>query len=255
VNRLIAIALAALAFPAGAAAKEFKAVTLCGPSGCATSAAPEDVGPLGVAFEGNQLREVAAPPTQAYYRVEIDVGGTTPWMQWYVPGAHIFSDRNEVGAPVWWDARQLAVFGKLAQRVKPFAAPMLSKVVVDGKRVPNPNAYLALLGGLAATMQPNGEGKWIQIVLTPSRPSPWLQDATPVMFRPDASILELYVPLQVPLPLANVIRADAGLPALSTGGGGFGTIKWGVLVGWIPIVIALGLFWTRRRGRPSAAPA
>ena len=254
-KRVLVIVLAVLVFPAAAAAKEFKAVTLCGPSGCATSASPDDVGPVGVAFEDNQLREVAAPTVQPYYRVEIDVGGAVPWTQWYVPGAHVFVGRNEVGAPAWFDSKPFAVFRKLALRVKPFAAPTLSQVLVDDKRVADPNAYLALLGGLAATTQPSDDGKWIQIALTPSRPSPWLEDTTPVLFRPDASTLELYVPLRVPVPLANVIRADAGLPLLSTGGDGWSPARWGVLVGWIPIAIALGLFWTRRRGRPSAAPA
>jgi hypothetical protein len=255
VKRLLVIVVAALVFPGAAAAKEFKAVTLCGASGCATSSAPEDVGPLGVAFEDNRLLEVAPPAVQAYYRVEINVGGTDSWTQWYVPGAHVFSTFDENALPVWWDSQALAVFRKLALRVKPFSAPTLSKAVVDGKRVSDPNAYLPLIGGLPGTMQASANGKWIQLVLTPSRPSPWLQDTTPIMFSPDASVLELYQPRRVPLALANVIRADAGLPTLSTGDGGLGPIEWGVLVGWIPIVIALGLFWTRRRGRPSAAPA
>jgi hypothetical protein len=255
VNRLLVIVLAALVFPAAANAKEFKAVTLCGASGCATSSAPEDVGPLGVAFEDNQLREVAAPAVQAYYRVEISVGGTDSWTQWYVPGAHVFSTFDENVVPVWWDSRALSVFRKLALRVKPFASPTLSKVIVDGRRVADPNAYLPLIGGLAGTTQASANGKWIQLVLTPSRPSPWLQDATPIMFAPDASVIELYQPLSVPPPLANVIRADAGLPTLSNGDGGLGPVRWGFLVGWIPIVIAIGLFWTRRRGRPTAAPA
>jgi hypothetical protein len=255
VKRLLVIVVAALLFPAAAAAKEFKAVTLCGASSCATSSAPEEVGPLGVAFEDNRLREVSAPAVQPYYRVEIDVGGTDSWTQWYVPGAQVFSTFDENALPVWWDAQALAVFRKLAPRVKPFASPTLSKVVVDGKRVSDPNPYLALIGGLPGTMQASAKGKWIQLVLTPSRPSPWLQDTTPVMFSADASVLDLYQPLRVPPALANVIRADAGLPTLSTGDEGLGPIEWGFLVGWIPIVIALGLLWTRRRGRPSAAPA
>jgi hypothetical protein len=255
VKRLLVIVVAALVFPAAAAAKEFKAVTLCGPSGCATSSAPEDVGPLGVAFEDNRLREVSPPAVQPYYRVEIDVGGSDSWTQWYVPGAQVFSTFDENALPVWWDSQALAVFRKLARRVKPFTTPILSKVVVDGKRVSDPKPYLALIGGLPGTMQASASGKWIQLVLTPSRPSPWLQDTTPVMFSADASVVELYQPRQVPAALANVIREDAGLPAVSTGGDGIGPIEWGVLVGWIPIVIALGLLWTRRRGRPSTAPA
>jgi hypothetical protein len=255
VNRLLVIVLAALAFPAAATAKELKAVTLCGATGCATSSAPDDVGPLEVAFADNKLREVASPPPQAYYRVELDVGGDGSWTQWYVPGAKILANRSETGAPVWWDAQRFAVFRKLALRIKPFTAPTLSVVTVDGKRAADPNAYLALLGGLEPTMQPSADGTWVELSLTPSRPSPWLQDTTPLLFQPDASTLDFYVPARVPEPLANVIRSDAGLPVVHSSGGGFGPLKWGVLVGWIPIVVALGLFWTRRRGRPRAAPA
>jgi hypothetical protein len=76
-----------------------------------------------------------------------------------------------------------------------------------------------------------------------------------MLFRPGSSTVYAYEPVLVPLDLANVIRADAGLPTVHSGGDGIGPLKWGVFVGWIPIVIALGLFWARRRGRPSAAPA
>jgi hypothetical protein len=167
----------------------------------------------------------------------------------------VLSTFDENVQPVWWDSGALPVFRKLARRVKPFAAPALTKVIADGKPVSDPNAYLPLIGGLAETTQASANGTWIQLVLTPSRPSPGLQDTTPVMFSPDARVVDLYKPFSVPTPLANVIRADVGLPVPSAGGGGLGPITWGFLVGWIPIVVALGLFWTRRRGRPSAAPA
>ena len=104
------------------------------------------------------------------------------------------------------------------------------------------------------TAEPRDNGGWIQLALTPSRPSPWLQDTTSVLFRPGSSTVFLYEASRVPEGLANTIRSDAGLPTVHSSGG-IGALKWGVLVGWIPIVIALGLVWTRRRGRPTAAPA
>jgi hypothetical protein len=136
--------------------------------------------------------------------------------------------------------------------VKPLPAPTLSRVIVAGRRAPHPNAYLPLLGGLPVTTAPSGNGGWIELFVTPTGRSPWLEDTTSVQFRSASSVAFLYDTVGVPKGLANTIRADAGLPVRS---GGIGTLKWGVLVGWIPIVIALGFLWTRRRGQPSAAPA
>jgi hypothetical protein len=256
VKGLLAVICVALAFPAAAGAKEFRSLTLCGASGCATDSSPEDVGPLGVAFMDNLLSNRPTPSPQPYYRVVIDVGGSGTWTQWYLPGVHMLADRDESGTPVWWNAQRFTIFGKLARQVKPFATPTLAKVLVDGKPVADTSAYLALLGGLPVTMNPKDDGKWVQLSLTPSRPSPWLLETTGMLFRPDSSTVYVYEPVAVPGPLANLIRADAGLPILDIPGGNrTGPVAWGLLVGWIPIVIALGLFWTRRRARPDAAPA
>src|SRR5207247_226779 len=139
-------------------------------------------------------------------------------------------------------------------QVKPFPAPTLSKVIVAGNRAPRPNAYVQLLGGLPVIAEPSGNGGWIELFVTPSGRSPWLENTTSVQFRSASSVAVLYEAVRVPNGLANRIRSDAGLPTVHSSGG-IGTVKWGVFIGWIPIVIALGLFWTRRRGRPSAAPA
>ena len=131
-KRLLVIVLAVLVFPAAAGAKEFRSVTLCGASGCATDSSPPDVGPLGVAFMDNLLRKTSTPRPQAYYRVQIDVGGHGSWTQWYVLGVQVLADRDENGVPVWWDVRfqRGDILRKLALQVKPFPAP----TTVEGAR-------------------------------------------------------------------------------------------------------------------------
>jgi hypothetical protein len=256
VKRLLVIVLAALVFPAAAGAKEFRSVTLCGASGCATDSSPSDVGPLGVAFMDNLMPTTSAPRPQAYYRVEIDVAGSGSWTQWYVPGVQILSNRDENAVPVWWDVRfeRGDVLRKLALQVKPFPAPTIAKVVVAGRRAARPNAYVPLLGGLRVVSGPSGNGGWIELFVTPSGRSPWLESTTSVRFRSASSVAILYDAVRVPKDLANRIRADAGLPTVRSSAG-IGPVKWGALLLPIPILLALGLLWARRRGRPSAAPA
>jgi len=255
-KRLLFIVLAALVFPAAAGAKEFRSITLCGASGCATDSSPPDVAPLGVAFMDNLMRTTSTPRPQPYYRAQIDVGGHDLWTQWYVPGGQILSNRDEGGAPVWWDVRfqRGDVLRKLALQVKPFPAPRLSKVIVAGRRSQHPNANLPLLGGLPVTTAPSSNRGWIELFVTPAGRSPWLEDTTSVQFRSASSVAFLYENMRVPKGLANTIRADAGLPTVRSSGG-IGSVKWGVLGGLIAIVMALGFLWTRRRGQPSAAPA
>jgi hypothetical protein len=203
----------------------------------------------------NLMRTTPTPRPQAYYRVEIDVGGHDTWTQWYVPGVQMLSDRDENALPAWWDVSfpRGDVLRKLALQVKPFPTPTLSKVIVARNRAAHPNAYLPLLGGLPVTSEPRGKQGSTLLLLTPSTRSPWLDRTTPVWFRSASSVAFInYETVRVPKSLANKIRSDAGLPTVRSG---IGVATWGALVGWIPIVLAVGLVWTRRRGRPSAAPA
>ncbi len=263
-KRLLLVLAAALAVPGGAAAKEVQSVSVCGANGC--KAVPGVVAAFRDTFEGqgtaNEPRTVLDAVTVApFYKVGIKIRGdetrTFSLVMWYVrPNLIRFSGglRDTLSEPFKEVPASLAAqLESATQSLRPWPAPRVMKAYVNDKVVANPRPYIGLFGQRASTDATTDSGNgFVNIALTPDRPNPWFASGVSLLYLNSAQALFLAKPLHVEDDLADLIAHDANMrsPVSSSG---WRSVKRGILIGWIPVAVAIGLAYVRRRQRPSSA--
>lgn len=247
--------LAALVLAAPAGAKGPVDLDVCGVSECKTFKWRGEENwelVLGL-LNANGLDYAAAPAPGNYYRLQAkadwleDVQGAT--LFYYVPGANTLRAGSNWLRP---DKKLTAALAGATRDLEPFPRPTLTRVLVNGRSAPNPAAYEALLGELAAGKVVPDLGRRIEIVLRSDRPSPWTSVLRPLEYFPRVNLLHRHVEwFRVTPRLAAQIEEDAGIVAVAADS----RSKWPgyltatlLLVGLVTVV-ALNLR-ARRRVRP-----
>ena len=261
-KRLLLVLAAALAVPSTAAAKEVQSVSVCGANGCKTVAGA--VAPFRDTFEGqgtaNEPRTIlGAVPVSQFYKVGIRIRGdathTFSIVMWYVrPDLIRFGGglRDTLSEP--WKQVPASLAAQLesaAVSLEPYPAPRVMKAYVNDRQVANPRTYIGLFSNLSSTDATTDSGKgFVNIALTPDRQNPWFASGVSLLYLNSAQALFLAKPLKVDDKLAQRIAQDARMPN-PVRSSGWHPVKLGILIGWIPIAVAVGLAYVRRRDRPS----
>jgi hypothetical protein len=211
---------AALALPSLAAAKGPVALEVCGASSCETfrwtQRADDPHADLVLGVLNHDVLEFASAPKPApYYGLELQAD----WLEnvvmerklFYVPTASVLrAGTNWLEVDEELDAALQAA----TQRLAPWPRPTLTRVLVNGRRAPIPQAYEALLGELPPGQAAPTLGRQIEIVLRADRASPWTSVPRPLDYYPRVNLLHRYVEwFKVPPALAAVIERDAGIVA------------------------------------------
>jgi hypothetical protein len=198
VKRAVVIALAALAAagaPSGEA-KNLSLVRICGTSGCSP------IEPA-IPVPGGERSE--APAVQPYYVLTAADRSSL----YFVSGPAALSGAHVAGPGAWGRLTSPSGLRALAGRLRPFPAPRLSDVRVDGRRVSRPAAYAALLGPL-----PRVAARWDGELLVPidvrwAAPNPWSAEASYLEYIPEKRLLiRLDGYFRVPESLAATIERD-----------------------------------------------
>ena len=256
-KRALFIALAtALLSPATAAAKEVSALRVCGSSGCAQLTDKALLARIGEGSDG--ATRAPAPQLQPYYRLAYTVsaapgenfdGGKTQstFTSWYVPGAHVTQSVDEAGYIVWYPVtRPFAdALAKLTANLRPYGAPKLSSVRVDGREVRRPQSYARLLVRGDAT-DPVAATDWRSVVFYSTRPSPWTRGGILMDVSPSKHALHrggLYVKLP-----GRVTSAAAAARPLPGSGGSF---PWSYLALVLALAAAVAVALVVTRAKPS----
>ena len=244
-------ALAGLALPSLAGAKEISKVALCGDDGCREvtgGAAQRLVG------GGEDMTEPPAAPGP-YYRVTLTAtadGRGESWSIFYVPSEHRLALPDGNWQQVTGTVR--AAYDKETEGLKPYPTPVLERVVIDGLGVQDPRSYAALFDvGTSDGAVPSSVADWVPIELGFRGQTPWSSEKPYVFYSPADGLLQRGIELvKLPDELAARIRARESL-ASSDG------FPW-ALAGVIALAIALvagAAFWlgARRRWRPGTRRA
>lgn len=261
-KRLLLVLATALAVPGTAAAKEVQSVSVCGGNGCRAVAGA--VAPFRDMFEGqgtaNEPRTVLdAVPVSSFYKIGIKIRGdethTFSIVLWYVrPDLIRFADgmRDTLSEP--WKRVPSSFAAQLesaAAPLEPFPAPRVMKAIVNDRQVANPRAYIGLFANLPSIEATTDAAEgFVNIALTPDRWNPWFASGVSLLYLNDSQALFLAKPLKVDDKLAERIARDARMPN-PVRSSGWHPVKLGILIGWIPIALAVGLAYVRRRHRPS----
>ena len=190
-KRSVILALAAFAArarPSLAGAKEISKVEFCGENGCqaVTGAAANRLGGGG----DDMSRPPAAPGP--YYRVTLTTkadGHSESWSIYYVPSAHRLAlpDGN------WQDLTSNIRTGydRATASLKPYPAPVLDRVVVDGVAVHDPDSYLALFdAGTNEHAVPTSLADWVPIEFRFRGENPWSFQKPYVFYSPADGLLQ-----------------------------------------------------------------
>jgi hypothetical protein len=261
-KRLLLVLAAALAVPSTAAAKEVQSVSVCGADGCKAVAGA--VAPFRDMFEGqgtaNEPRTILdAVPVAPFYKIGIKIRGdethTFSVVMWYVrPNMIRFAGglRDTLSEP--WKQVPSSFAAQLeaaAEPLEPFPAPRVMKAIVNDRVVANPRQYIGLFTNLPSVDATTDSGKgFVNIALTPDRQNPWFASGVSLLYLNSAQALFLAKPLKVDDKLAQRIAQDARMPN-PVRSSGWHPVKLGILIGWIPIAVAVGVAYVRRRHRPS----
>src|SRR5205823_14429626 len=134
--------------PAQATAKELLGAQLCGPDGCVTQRSTSSLEGPGGPFSG-QLAAPAKPGS--WYRGYLLAGDrgkvAGKLLFYFVPGAGEVVQPGRFGQVTTWthpDGNIARLVAALAARTKPYAAPRLTSVTLNGKAVDDPQSYLRL---------------------------------------------------------------------------------------------------------------
>jgi hypothetical protein len=252
--------VAALALAQGAAAKGPFAVRVCGASGCTTvqeevaARGPDALGSglLG-ASEGWSWRagHVRHPGPARYYSVHLEFDWLEATTFFYVP-----SVRALRAAPYW--LRTPGGFVRevraLTAEMRPWPAPRLIRVLVGGRRAPDPVGYARLLGPLPPAPVPTDASSAVTIRLQSQHPSPWT-DRSISYFPRTRTVYRDSQWLRIPSSVAATIERDAGIgPPAGPSRGDAGFLPWAVVgtgLAALLLAAAAGLALRARRSRPS----
>jgi hypothetical protein len=226
---LLALALVALgALPATAGAKEVTAVKVCGASGCNEVTGQSALKPF---FEdnGGPPTETFNAPVGSYYSVEMsyaDPEGNTVGsnLSYWLPAAALMHGSDQSSYDPWWQltAAQSTAMKGIAAGVDPFT-PALSRVLVNGRAVADPNSYIRLFGNFPPSYRvAPKKSRWIKISITPAHSNPWLQRATRLRYQPGLRLLQRpdYGQVVLPKAVGNLLVKRASLAAVKSGSGG-----------------------------------
>jgi hypothetical protein len=236
---LVAVFAVAVAMPAPAAAKEIVGLTLCGATGCATEKGGSISGSLHEGPSG-PLGGIGAAVSPAkpgpWYRGSVLAGedgkvyGRIPF--YYVPdGKLIVLPGAGAQTTTWQHASRAwrAALERVGGGVKPFPAPTISRVSVDGANPADPQSYLALYTvGEKATTYPRSSDM-AQVVLESKRPTPWTDGNSLVVYPKEGLLVRDGQMVSIPERVADRVAAHA---SLADDGRPFP---------WLPIVVAAAL--------------
>lgn len=223
---LLALALAALgALPATAGAKEVTAVKVCGSSGCNEVTDSTALKPF---LNGSQPSETFQAPVGSYYSVTMSYGdqGVTVGsnLSYWLPGAALMHGSDQSSYDPWWqltDAQSTAM-KSVAAGIESFT-PELSRVLVGGRAVADPNSYIRLFGYFppAYRVAPK-KARWITVSVRPAHPNPWLQRAARLRYQPERRLLQRpdYGQVVLPKAIGSLLVKRASLASVKAGSGG-----------------------------------
>jgi hypothetical protein len=242
---IITFLAAALVAPAAAQAKgELTSLRVCGQDGCKAVTGREVLRALGPLGESSV--SMAAPPMGAFYLLEASLGHGETATSFYVPGGYTAFQDSFARIPEPAASALAAATRDLAgYRVR------ITTAKVDGHVSQHPGAYAGLFQRLPVARNLAGiySERWVRIILTADRPNPW--SGSPVVYAVRSGLVQgpdvrWYA---VPKPLAQLIRADAGLAPRHS------SSRRPLLAGAVGLLAAAGaaLMILRRRGtRPPA---
>lgn len=186
---------AALAAATPAVAKEPVRATFCGASGCRTF---EDRATLNMVPGGEATTPLG--PAAPYYRVEIvnregPRGPEYSFFEYYVPSANAMAWEEPESVmrfhPIFGAATN-DLMRRLVRGLEPFPRPTVTRVDVGGRRVSGDAAQssLDLFDPFPRSSVAESPDDWISIDLRSSRPSPWTDVGTDLVYSPSANALE-----------------------------------------------------------------
>src|SRR5688572_7402352 len=154
------MALAALALPVLAGAKEISKVEICGEESCRTITGAASLRGLVGSDESMSKPAVAPGP---YYRVTLTAkheGDTESWSIFYVPAG----DRLALPDGNWEQVtgETAAAYREETAGLEPFPTPKIESVLVNGRRVEDPSSYIALYAaGTSDGAVPSSLADWV----------------------------------------------------------------------------------------------
>jgi hypothetical protein len=181
---------AALALTGSAYGKGMRLLAVCGPSACAK------------AGEGSELADWTSWSTSftspsRYYVVKVAFPGGNGLVgarAYWLPGSGWFALSEWVNSCSFEDCwhklgpASEAQLRRSSDGLEPFA-PRLAAVIVGGKRVASPDAYLPLLGRLHWSVLPPGKLRLTRITMRPVRAMPWLPGPATLGYEADHRVL------------------------------------------------------------------
>jgi hypothetical protein len=252
-KRLVLVAIAAFVWVAPASAKGLLGAELCGPGTCVSDRTAGLIETPGGPF-GDQ-GEVAAPTKPGpWFKGNLLIGdGQSDKVYgrvrfYYVPERGLIVQPGMDGqATTWIQVRGAfaALLARLADGLKPYGAPKLTNVLVNGVPARDPQSYLRLFTIGSATDQYPTELRSSQIVLRSATPTPWSDGNTLVVYAKSHLLVRDGQFVSIPPDVAD--RATRGV-SLDSGGG----LPWTLLAAAVAaILVVVG---TAVRFRPHAVP-
>lgn len=180
-------ALAVLALPSLAGAKEISKVEFCGEKGCEaiTGAAANRL-----ARGGDDLSRPPAAPGP-YYRVQFTAKGdgrNETWAIYYVPSAHRLALPDGSWQNVTGTVR--AGYDRVTAHLTPYPTPMLERVLIDGLGVQDPSSYLALFDARTDKAAVPNSGNWVPVEFRFRGETPWSFHQPYVFYSPEDGLLQ-----------------------------------------------------------------
>lgn len=251
-KKLMLVAAVALLCAAPANAKELLGAQLCGAGGCAT----ERQAGLSEGHGGPLGDGLTAAPAQAgpWYRGALLLGDRGKvfgqYAFYYVPDGRLVVQPGMDGQPTTWLKAQGALDGlleRLASKLRPFPAPQLADVAVNGKLATDPQSYLRLysIGSKAQTYPTDTHS--VQIVLETARRTPW-SDGNNLVVYPGSNLL-LRDGEIVSIP-GNIADRAANGESLAVGR----DLPWTLIAAAVVAALLLGLAGYRLRPRVAPSP-
>lgn len=182
-RRMLAVLLLALLLPAPAAAKELSKLDVCGASGCRST---KDLALLrDILRSSDGSGSASVPGLEPFYKLVYHVragrgesfNGRKEFVfsTYFVPSTGVVRTTDERGAVLWSTASPVFAdaLAKLAQGVKPFATPRITRVTVGGKPVAKPASYERLITVTSENTDYVFADDWAHVKYRTARPSPW----------------------------------------------------------------------------------
>jgi hypothetical protein len=253
-KKLMLVVLVTLLCAAPANAKELLGAQLCGAGGCATEREAGlfegQGGPLG---DG-----MVTPPAQVgpWYRGALLLGDRGKvygrYAFYYVPDGRLVVQPGMDGQTATWLKAHGALGGlleRLAAKLRPFPAPKLLDVAINGKLASDPQSYLRLYSiGSEAKIYPT-DLRSVQIVLETARRTPWSDGNNLVVYPGSNLLLRDGEIVSIPGDVAD--RAANG-ESLAVAAGP----PWALIAaaGGVAVLLALAILRLRPRVAPRPVP-